>query len=253
MNSNREKIGLIIQARLGSTRFPGKVLKPFCEGTVLEYLVRRLKNAFEGIPIIIATSVEKNDDQIVNLLMSDEKVAVFRGNECDVLDRFVKCAKMYELRKFVRVCADNPFLDIDGLRRLVDIMSDKDVDYVSYFIEDVPTIKTHFGLWAEGVSLDALERVQRGTSEKKYLEHVTNYIYENSDLFKIERLSIPDWFPKHSPIRMTMDTENDYASLRYVCGQFNCGDVSLQRLVQIVENDKVLLNNMRKEILLNKK
>jgi len=254
MEDKSSKIGLIIQARLGSKRFPGKLLMPFGDShTVIQYLLNRLRNLGDSIPVIVATSNKKEDDQIVDILKRDEHVAVFRGEENNVLDRFVRCSIEYNLKKIIRICADNPFLDIDSVKQLVTFMKNNSVDYVSFFIDGKPAIKTHFGLWAEGVSLNALERVASLTNEKKYLEHVTNYIYENSQDFKISKLAVPDWFPYNYPIRLTIDTEKDYLNLCNVCMQLKDKEISIENIIRVIIKDNALMESMSKEIIFNQK
>lgn len=254
MNREANALGVIIQARLGSKRFPRKVLMPFYGGdTVLEYLLKRIKRAINGIPIIVATSVEKIDDEIPELLKGCNDFSVFRGDECNVLDRFIKCATEYGFKKVIRVCADNPFLDVNGLGRLIDYMQKKNVDYAGYYIDGTPSIKTHYGLWAEGVSLSALKKVAKITNEKVYLEHVTNYIYENEEIFDIAKIEGPIELPIGCPIRFTMDTEGDYVNLRSVCELLQGEDDCMENLLRVVQVNKTLLQDMRKEIVLNKK
>ena len=254
MNRDLDALGIIIQARLGSNRFPRKVLMPFYGGdTVLEYLIKRIRRAIDGIPIIVATSVEKIDDEIPDLLKGCNDVSVFRGDECNVLDRFIKCATEYGFKKVIRVCADNPFLDVKGLAGLISYMQEKNVDYAGYYIEETPAIKTHYGLWAEGVSLSALEKVAKKTNEKVYLEHVTNYIYENEKVFDIGKIGSRIELPISCPIRFTMDTERDYTNLRRVCELLQGEDECIESLLRVVQADGALLENMRKEIVLNKK
>lgn len=249
-----KRLGVVIQARLGSVRFPGKVLMPFCLGdTVLEYLIKRIRKAGEKIPIIVATSNEHADDKILDVLGGFDDVFAFRGDENNVLNRFIECAKKYDLKKIIRVCADNPLLDVDGLKRLIDYMKDNDVDYVGYYIEDIPAIKTHFGLWAEGVSAEALEKVSKRTKDQVYLEHVTNYIYEHDSDFDIARLEPLNKLLSNGSVRFTMDTKNDYLNLRQIIEMLGGKDDSVDNILRIVLKNERLLERMKKEILLNKK
>ena len=103
-------IGIIIQARMGSTRLPGKILKPFYGGkTLLETLLDDLHKV-EGAKVIVATSVNENNDKLVTFLKEKGEL-VFRGSENDVLDRFIKAAEINDVDGIVRICSDNPFMD----------------------------------------------------------------------------------------------------------------------------------------------
>lgn len=197
---------LIIQARTKSTRLPNKILMPFFEDYgCLEILINRLKEHVR-LPIIIATSTNASDDIIEQLAFKLE-VECYRGDEKNVLNRFIECAKKFDVSNIVRICSDNPFLDMDDLTELIDFDM-HGFDYVSFRIQDVPSIKTHYGLWAEKVTIDTLINVSKYTKDELYLEHVTNYIYSNPELFicyLINRTGVtPDY-----PVRLTLDTQED--------------------------------------------
>lgn len=101
-------IGIIIQARMGSTRLPGKILKKFDgEKTLLETLLENLHKV-SGVKVIVATSVNANNDQLENFLLEKGEL-VYRGSESDVLDRFIQAAEINHVYGIVRICSDNPF------------------------------------------------------------------------------------------------------------------------------------------------
>ncbi|MBI1838111.1 MAG: glycosyl transferase family 2 [Flavobacteriia bacterium] len=202
------QIAIIIQARTGSTRLPKKILKPFYKNLCsLELLINRIKLEI-NIPIIIATSVSSNDDEI-ELLSNRIGVICFRGNEDNVLDRFIECAKFHSIDTIIRVCSDNPFLDINYLKQLIHF-SDNEADYTGFIINKSPSIKTHYGIWAERVSLKALLKVQTNTEDKIYFEHVTNFIYSHPKYFAIEWIPVSDSYFFDFPIRLTLDTPSDF-------------------------------------------
>lgn len=101
-------VGIIIQARMGSTRLPGKILKKFDgEKTLLETLLENLHKV-SGVKVIVATSVNANNDQLENFLLEKGEF-VYRGSESDVLDRFIQAAEINHVDGIVRICSDNPF------------------------------------------------------------------------------------------------------------------------------------------------
>ena len=171
-------IGIIIQARLGSTRLPEKMILPFYKNKgILEILIEKIKLSFPNIPVILATTDNANDDRLA-LLGEKLKILVFRGEEQNVLKRFIDAALKYDIDKIIRICADNPFLDMLYLKNLIKEYDDSSYDYISFKTSrDLPTIKTHYGFWTEGVMLTALKKIKKLTGEKIYLEHVTNFIY----------------------------------------------------------------------------
>ena len=201
---------IIIQARTGSTRLPSKMVLPFFQGKgILALLLDRLKRCGLADNVIVATTTASRDD-VIDELVGKEGVRCFRGDENDVLNRFIRAAERYDISKIVRVCADNPFLDMQALRELLQKGENTEADYLSYrTANDIPTIKTHYGFWAEYVTLEALKRVAELTSEKMYREHVTNYIYTHPLSFKIEWNSIPAEIENRT-IRLTIDTLADF-------------------------------------------
>lgn len=205
------QLGIIIQARIGSSRLPGKMKLPFYQDrSVLELLLEKLKTKYSPEQIVLATTVAPGDDAIEKM-GENAGVHVFRGSEQDVLSRFVEAAEKYNFEKIVRVCADNPFLDIDRLWQLTNRFEESDADYYAYSLSDgTPSIKTHYGFWAECVTLETLKRVQQMTDEKLYHEHVTNYVYAHRDIFKCAFIQIPTYLEENKHIRMTMDTQEDF-------------------------------------------
>lgn len=148
-------IGIIIQARMGSTRLPGKILKKFYRNdTLLEILLNTLHKV-EGVKVIVATSVNPNNDELEQFLRAKSEI-VFRGSENDVLDRFIRAADENKLNGIVRICSDNPFMDWHGVAELVNRAKNSEADYIGFRINDTPSIKTHFGFWGEYVKFDAL-------------------------------------------------------------------------------------------------
>lgn len=210
-------ISFIVQARSGSSRLPNKILLPFYKGkSILELLIEKLKKVAET-KIIIATSTNPNCDAIEKIAREND-VICFRGSENDVLQRFIDAAESEHVKKIIRVCSDNPFLELHSIQELVTIASSvaDDVQYASFNIDGIPSIKTHYGFWTEYVTLDALLKVKKSTNEKLYHEHVTNYIYSHPEQFSIYWIEGPQSvFGNHS-IRLTIDTEEDFENAKKI-------------------------------------
>lgn len=207
---------VIIQARTGSTRLPGKMTKPFFGNqSVLEILIERIKSVDKKYidDVIVATSDTPNDD-VIETLCKSHNVKVFRGSENDVLQRFIDAAEKYDADKIIRVCADNVFLDIAALTNLAAILDSSESDYISYKTKDgTPSILTHFGFLAEGVKLKALKDVAEKTKEPIFHEHVTNRIHSAQDLYDVKMFPIEDVIPgleDHKNLRLTLDTLEDF-------------------------------------------
>ncbi len=204
-------IGIIIQARTGSKRLPNKMILAFHKSYGLfETVLRRISKYPINLPVILATTISAEDDILVEIARKNG-LEVFRGDEDDVLNRFIGAAENYEINKIIRVCADNPFIDLPMLLDLSEKFSRSRASYFGYTIDGfLPTIKTGVGFWAEGVTLSALKNIQSRTSEPMYLEHVTNYLYENPEKFKIHLEKVDNRLQTFSDIRLTVDTAQDF-------------------------------------------
>lgn len=248
------KIGIIIQARLGSTRLPGKILKGFYGGkTLLETVICNLEKV-KGAKIIVATSVNPNNDQLESFL-KDRNIMVFRGSEDDVLSRFIGAAEANDVAGIVRICSDNPFLDWHGVEVLIEKAKNSDADYIGYRINNTPSIKTHFGFWGEYVTLDALKRVAATTDEKPAHEHVTIHIYTHPDEYKCEWIECPDFLQERNDIRLTVDNPQDFenAQKAFVSLYEANPNFGLKEVVEYIDSHKELEESMKKMIAKNQK
>lgn len=205
------RIGAIIQARTSSTRLPQKVLKqlPYGSGiTVLQQVIRRVKKSTAISHIIVATTKNKEDIKIVEIAKK-EKVLWFRGSKEDVLSRYYSAAKKSKLDIIVRITSDCPCID----PAIIDLMIEKHLTTKSDYTSN--SLKRTFphGLDTEVISFHALEKAYNETTEKFEKEHVSPYIYKTRpDFFKISLVKAPKRF--NAPdIRITLDTEEDYALL----------------------------------------
>lgn len=202
------KIGLIIQARIGSTRLPAKVLKKIGNKNLLEHILFRLLYLKYKCKIVIATSVLKQDD-IIEKFCKENSVNCFRGSETNVLQRYYLCAKENNFEHIVRLTADNPFTDIEELDNLINLHLYTKSDYSRSFF-NLPK-----GVGAEIFTFEALEKSYNYGLKDNHKEHVNEYIEENENKFKISNLKIED--QKNRPdISLTVDTEEDYKKVCFI-------------------------------------
>lgn len=123
-------ITFIVQARTGSTRMPNKILLPFHEGkSILDLLIKKLKQV-DNTKVVIATSVNPNCDAIEQVAELHQ-VACYRGSENDVLQRFIDATESNGAEQIIRVCSDNPFLELASIKRLVERAQGCNDDYIS--------------------------------------------------------------------------------------------------------------------------
>ena len=165
---------------MGSTRLPGKVIKPFFHTTLLGWILERLIN--QPWRVIVATTKNHKDNKIEEFCLK-KNGQYFRGDEQDVLDRFYRCAVKYKLAHIVRLTADNPFPDTDIIKRLVKLHLSKSADYTHSFGE-LP-----IGVGSEIFSFESLEYSWKHGNKKKYREHCNDFILDNPEKFKIESLT----------------------------------------------------------------
>lgn len=202
------KVGAIIQARTGSSRFPNKVLKPLpCDSnlTVLNQIIRRLKQSTLLDEIVLATSTKKEDKKL-GKIAKEENIEIFFGSEENVLNRFYESAKKYKIDVIVRITADNPCLDYKIIDKGIGFFLKNNYDYIKS--EGLP-----IGTNIEMFSFRALELANEETTKAYEKEHVCPYIYECGK-FKTHILDLSNKIKVDidiSDIRLTMDTEEDYA------------------------------------------
>lgn len=205
------KVTAIIQARLGSSRLPGKVLKSIAGEPMLGRVVQRASAATCIDEIIVATTLSNTDDPIEQLCRKKGWLS-FRGNEQDVLDRYFQTAKNYSSKVIVRITSDCPLLDPGIVDMVVTRFLDlyPDVDYVS---NTYPKYTFPRGLDVEIMSKEALVRAWEDDIDPRTREHVTPYIYQNPEFFRVNGIQNPR---DYSWLRLTVDTLEDLTFVRKI-------------------------------------
>lgn len=180
------KTDAIIQARMGSSRCPGKVLEPIAGRPLLEFLIDRLKHAASLDEIVVATTEREEDDAIAQVADAIG-IRVVRGNEHDVLGRYIQAATEADTDLIVRVCADNPFTDPRLIDRAVDVFHDSDADHVSMFAE--PTYP--YGVGCAVFATETLRRIGATTDDPADREHVEPPLLRADDVKTIHLRAPP--------------------------------------------------------------
>lgn len=247
-----KKLVYIVQARMGSTRLPGKILRPLYKGkSILDLQIEKLTKGISTNQIIIATSVNAKDDVLARYGM-DNNLEVYRGSENDVLSRFVTVMDRVDATHCVRICADNPFLNTSLLEQ---VLSYEEADYVSHHdMDGSPAMQTHIGIFSEYVSKESLERIRNTTVDPLYREHVTNYIYSHPDNFDIRWIDMPKGLGALKNVRLTVDTQEDFTNVQEVLQDLKEeGLDNLELLTSYLVSNKKLRANMEKQIIRNGK
>lgn len=210
----------LIQARMGASRLPNKVMLGLRDRTVLEVVVGRVKKVLD---FMVVTSDSKRDDVIEDLCL-DRGYNYFRGNEDDVLDRYYKCARKYLIKDIVRITSDCPLVDGGIIREVVD----KYCGGFDYSSNLMPRTYPR-GLDVEVVRFDVLEERWKRDTENR--QHVTLGIRTNPEKFKIGNVRND---VDYSYMRWTLDDVEDYRFLRKVYELFP--DASWKDIIYYLED-----------------
>jgi len=201
-------VAVIIQARMGSTRLPKKVLLNLQGKSVLEHIINRVKKAKKIDKVIVATTIDKEDDRIAELC---EKIGIdyYRGSENDVLDRYYQAAKKFGFKNIIRITGDCPLIDPGVIDKVVELYEKENLDYATNIMP--PTFPD--GLDTEIFSFASLEKAWSEAKLKSNREHVTVYIWQHPDLFKQKHIKNE---VDLSDKRWTLDNPEDYEFIKQV-------------------------------------
>lgn len=212
-NSESKNVVALIQARMSSTRLPGKVLMNLAGKPVLQHVVERVECASKIGKVVIATSTESGDDPIEEFA-SELEVECFRGSESDVLDRFWQAAQKYQADMVVRVTADCPLVAPEIADMLIDVLIKEDLEYAW-----IPITKTAVGLPSEVMTISALERTWRQATNPEAREHVTVFIQKHQEHYRTKWLPMPPHLnrPEYD---LSLDTPQDFELLTKIYNKF---------------------------------
>lgn len=202
-------ITVIVQARFGSTRLPGKVMRQLGDRSVLSHVIDRC-HAFDKVTqVVVATTNQPTDDMIQEESLK-KGVFCYRGSEEDVLSRYYETAQLCKSDVIVRITSDCPLIDPWVSSQVINhYLSDPEIDYCSN------VLKRCFprGLDTEVFSLQALENAYRNAKEALEREHVTPYIIRNPQRFRLSAYVLPIDCSKY---RWTLDTEEDWELIKLI-------------------------------------
>lgn len=204
-----------LQARMGSTRLPGKVLKPIRGLTILERAIRRLQAASLLDAVVVLTTTREEDDAVA---AEARRIGVeaYRGPDLDVLARFCQAADIFKPEVIVRATADNPLIDIGSVDRILHMIKSDGLDYCME--QGLPV-----GAATEAVTRRALGETDRLGLLPHHREHVTIYIKEHMGDFRTA-LPVPPDCLRRPDVRITVDTPDDFAFVRDLISRIPEGD-----------------------------
>ncbi|MBT2557465.1 glycosyltransferase family protein [Hymenobacter sp. ISL-91] len=229
-----KKVGIISQARMTSTRLPGKVLRPVAGRPLLAYHIERLQTS--GLPIYLAITTNATDDPLADFAAT-HGLPVTRGPEDDVLARYQQCATAHDLDVIVRVTSDCPLLDGGLIARAVQeyLAADTPLLYLSNVLE-----RTYpRGFDFEVFSRELLEEAARHATTVSDREHVTPYIHQNrSGRVQFQHLTRPS---NRSAYRLTVDTAEDFELIQRLIEEHQADALGAEELIVLLDRHPELV------------
>lgn len=227
------KVAAIIQARMTSTRLPGKVLKEVLDKPLLEYQIERVRKSKLINEVIIATTTNSTENPIIEFC-DRLNINYYRGSEENVLERYYNAALKYNADIIVRLTSDCPVIDPFEIDKAINyyLENQNSFDYVSNTL-----IRTYpRGMDTEVFPFTILEKTYNEAKQQHEKEHVTPYIYSNPDKF---RLGFVSYHKDISKYRWTVDTEEDFTLISKIIEALYLrdSDFSMDDIVSIIENN----------------
>ena len=219
-------ISAILQARMNSTRLPGKSLSLLAGIPLIEHIINRLKAVTDLDHIVLA--IPDSDSEY--LLIEKAKqlgITVIKGPEEDVLKRFLLAAEQVKAQHIVRVCGDDPLIDRQLMKSLIDIHLKQNADYT------VTSDSIPLGTGTEVARVEALKQISQTTVEPKYREHVTTWFRDNPTTGVQPRVSAPTYL-LDKPYRLTVDTESDLVFMEKIFKKFHAPASTIPDLEKVI-------------------
>ena len=246
-------ITAIIQARMGSTRLPGKIMMNIRDKPLLYYVINQIRHSKKINKVVIATTDTLQDDQIVKFVNLHD-IEIFRGTEEDVLDRYYQCAKKYKSDVIVRITSDCPLIDPNLIDKCIVEFQNNNYDYFSninkkedekwtYHLSGFP-----LGFAVEVFTFDTLENAWKNAKKNFDREHVTQYILDNPELFNIGNMENSN---DYSDIRLAVDHQIDFDLVKNVIEHFPVNEIFTMEKIAIFLNQNPQLKQMNSHLQFN--
>lgn len=223
------KVVAIVQARMGSSRLPGKVMLDLAGETVLGRCIRRLQRASTLDAVVVATTTNEMDQAIVDYC-AKKKWPVIRGSESDVLARYFQAASQHEADVVVRVTSDCPIIEPMLVDQVVNTFMEQ-APRVDYVANTLPPRNFPRGLDTEVFSFESLTRAHQSATGSAEREHVTPYIWQNPTEFRLDRIGYEE---NLSAMRWTVDTLEDYELIRRIYHHIGHDEFSWQDVLHLL-------------------
>lgn len=242
----KKNIHCIIQARLGSSRLPGKIFLVGCKKSLIDHLIERVKFSKKISKIIIATPKSSSHD-FFNSYFNSEKNNIFFGSENNVLDRYYKCAKKFESDIIIRITSDCPLTDYRIIDKMLNYFKNNNCDYLS----NVHPRYYPVGLDVEIFKFSALKKAHLNAKTNFEKEHVTPYIWNNFKIFRILSFKPKNILRNQSKkYRLTLDYLEDYILISKIFRKLYPSDkrFSYKKIIKYLINNNEVSNINKKYI-----
>lgn len=233
----------VVQARFSSTRLPGKVLLPILEKPILIRIIERVRKAKFVGQLVIATSINSDDDQIEKLC-NEYNLECYRGSLTDLLDRHYQVGLKYNADAVVKIPSDCPLIDPSIIDKVIKNFTENNFDYVS---------NLHPATYPDGndveiFSFNALEKAWKEATKNFEREHTTPYFWENQNLFKLGNVKWETGLDLSTSLRFTLDYFEDYQFIKNIYEELypKNPDFSLQDILILLKEKPELLEINKK-------
>lgn len=233
------KVVCIVQARMGSERLPGKVMKRINNIPLIGYTLKRLKKSKYIDEIVLATTIKKEDDVLVNYVEQLD-VGVFRGSEIDVLERYIKSSEKYNADIVIRVTGDCPFVDSYIVDNVISKFLMENLDYIRLDVPDSFIRGFDVEVFKKEILIDIRGKIDKLSENERipYIEHVTYYIYTHKEEYKTGVVKGSDFYSKN--YRICVDTIEDFNLVEDIISYFNNIYVSAKDIIKYIDDNKEL-------------
>lgn len=222
------KKAVLIQARMSSSRFPGKMLSRLKGEYLIDFVFTRCSKSATADLVAIVTSTEKSDDPLYEHCLR-RGFPVFRGSLNNVLERYIEAAKFFNIDFICRVCGDSPFVDYNSIDKMFTVLTREGIDFVSLSPVDCAP-----GFISEVVTLKALQKAYANHRSEQDLEHVTLFIRENPGDFKACYLNAGLAMGGKLDLKLTVDYPQDLSVCNKIA-EFLDKDFSSQDVLNVLE------------------
>ena len=231
------KIVAVVQARMGSERLQGKVLKPLAGKPVLWHITQIFKNVSLVDDIVIATTTFKNDN-VIEKLAIENNIKVVRGSVNDVLDRFRLATIETNADVIIRITGDNPCMDVNIIEKVIKAHLNSKYDYTSNnLMRTFPR-----GIDIEVINRKTLEKVWRNAVDMDDREHVTLYIKNKPDQFKLQNVVACELYNRPE-LRLSIDTKEDYLLVSHIYNNcYNKKPLNLDEIINYLDSHPEIKN-----------